>query len=360
MNFMLFILPKACDAFTKQRGYSEEKLYDSGNLYHSVEFAQYDYLQLGQYEKAQEMLSRMDSIISKLDGEKWNKTRDLIWIRQRMKTRQKLESFGVCIKPEPKSEPEHETVVSEDEFPITDGNMNYAAISELGLLLERLLQGIKMNSSTEMVERALKQSKKLIKNLESRKSLFQYIKNTALMMYQLMTGIRDFSKNTQNTEAFKKATDIQKQHMVQSSATPTLLYMPSYEIYGYVLLVRGEYRKAMEMFEASLEERMGRTLSLLGLARAHSMLGNREQTSYFYQYLQVQLQQADQNNLLVKEAENWRSSSKCRIAAEKMRDNWFWPYYLPFQPTKKKSSKAKEKHEKKMRRKIPRWKSWEG
>ena len=363
MNFMHFILSKACDAFTKQRGFSDEKLYDSGNLYHSIEFAQYDYLQLGQYEKAQEMLSRMDSIISKLDGAKWNKTRDFIWIQQRMKARQKLETFGGCLKPEPESE--HETVVPEDEFPITDGNMNYAAISELGLLLERLLQGIKMNSpcSEKMVDRALKQSKKLIKNLESRKSLFEYIKNTALMMHQLMTGIRDFAKNTKNTGALKKATDIQKQHMMQSSATPTLLYMPSYEVYGYVLLVRKEYEKALEMFEASLEERMGRTLSLLGLARAHSMLGDREQASYFYQYLQTQLQKAEEENLAVKEAENWRSSSKSRIAVEKIRDTWFWPYYLPFQLTdggETKCSKANKKDEKTKRRKIPRWKSWEG
>ena len=365
MNLMYFILSKACDAFTKQRGFSDEKLYDSGNLYHSVEFAQYDYLQLGQYEKAQEMLSRMDSIISKLVGAKLNKTRDFIWIQQRMAARQKLETFGKCLKPEPEPESEHETVVPEDEFPITDGNMNYAAISELGLLLDRLLQGIKLNSSCgeKMVDRAMKQTKKLIKNLESRKSLFEYIKNTALMMHQLMTGIRDFAKNTKNTGAFKKATDIQKQHMVQSSATPTLLYMPSYEIYGYVLLVRKEYEEALEMFEASLVERMGRTLSLLGLARAHSMLGNREQASYFYQYLQTQLQKADEENLAAKEAESWGSSSKSRIAVEKIRDTWFWPYYLPFQPADKgerRCSKANKKDEKTKRRKIPRWKSWEG
>ena len=48
--------------------------------------------------------------------------------------------------------------------------------------------------------------------------------------------------------------------------------MPPYEIYGYVLLVTKEYKRAKGEFEASLEEKMGRTLSLLGLARAHSLL----------------------------------------------------------------------------------------
>ena len=98
------------------------------------------------------------------------------------------------------------------------------------------------------------------------------------MMHQLMIGVRDFAKNVgckgRCKDPFQKARDIQKKHMIQSSATPTLLYMPSYEIYGYVLLVEKEYKKAKDEFEASLEERMGRTLSLLGLARAHSMLGN--------------------------------------------------------------------------------------
>ena len=105
--------------------------------------------------------------------------------------------------------------------------------------------------------------------------------------------------------------------------------MPSYEIYGYVLLVTKEYKRAKGEFEASLEEKMGRTLSLLGLARTHSLLGNTKQATFFYQYLRSQLQQADEGNLAVREAENWASSSKSKIAAEKLRDDWFWPNYLP-------------------------------
>ena len=86
-------------------------------------------------------------------------------------------------------------------------------------------------------------------------------------MQQLMIGVRHFAKNVATLvtswspvgckgrckDPFKKATDIQKKRMIQSSATPTLLYMPSYEIYGYVLLVTKEYKKAKDEFEASLE-----------------------------------------------------------------------------------------------------------
>ena len=320
----LFILSKACDALTKQRGKPDEELYDSSNLYHSVEYAQYDYLQSGQYEKAQEMLSRIDSIISKLEGKEQRK---LIWIQQRMTARQKLESLGVGSDSK-LSLNRSETVLSEDEYPISDGEMNYAAISEVGLLLLRLLQGIK-EANNPLVASALKQSEKLINILEPRKSTQEYVKYMVPMMQQLMIGVKNFAKNVGVKGPFKKATDIQKKHMIQSSATPTLLYMPSYEIYGYVLLVTKEYKKAKEEFEASLEEKMGRTLSLLGLARAHSMLGNTKQATFFYQYLRSQLQQADEGNLAVREAENWASSSKSKIEAEKLRDNWFWPNYLP-------------------------------
>ena len=193
-----------------------------------------------------------------------------------------------------------------------------------------------MNSSLgdKMADWAVRQSEKLIKNLESRKSLFEYTKYMAQMLHQVMTGIREalkklgifqrpgkwdpklkkmyffqtksmlhinskvcfrkvlifkasFIRNVAksvrcnprdvsgvNIRPFLEAAKIQKQLMIQSSATPTLLYMPSYEVLGYVLLAKQRYKQARGMFEASLEERMGRTLSLLGLARAHSMLGN--------------------------------------------------------------------------------------
>ena len=65
-----------------------------------------------------------------------------------------------------------------------------------GLLLVRLLHGIKMNSSLgyKMADWAVKQSEKLIKNLESRKSLFEYTKYMAQMLHQVMTGIREALK----------------------------------------------------------------------------------------------------------------------------------------------------------------------
>ena len=87
------------------------------------------------------------------------------------------------------------------------------------------------------------------------------------------------------------------------------------------------------MFETSIEERMGRSLSLLGLARAHSMLGNDKEADYFYKYLRTQLKTSDKNNPMVKEAENWvklkkSKSSEAKSKSESSYNSWFWPFLL--------------------------------
>ena len=77
------------------RGYPDVTLPDKSNLYHSVEYAQNDFLQMGQYAEAEKMLTRMKIIIAKVGGAKnWNKTKDLIWIQHRMNARQQIEYLG--------------------------------------------------------------------------------------------------------------------------------------------------------------------------------------------------------------------------------------------------------------------------
>ena len=294
------------------------------------------------------MMSKVDSMISKLGGPgAWNKTKELIWIQHRMHARQILESFG-------DPDVDNDSILFEgwkyQYDKIKNGEMIYAAISQLGLLLVHVLKGAKNCSednaifcqSNPMLNSALRQTKRLIQNLESRKSVFEYTKQSAKMLHKVFQGIKNLAEHARPyglkclikkdckareknfvskllTGPLKKATEIQKKFMIQNSATPTLLFMPSYEIYGYVLLALEKYKQAQKMFETSLMERMGRTLSLLGLARSHARLGNTKKAKYFYQYLRTQLQDSDQNNPVGREAENWSEST---------RDHWFWPYYL--------------------------------
>ena len=356
------------------------------NLYHSIEYLQNDFLQRGQYVKAHKVLLRLNLIISKLGGVlNWEKTKSLVWIQHRMYTRQLVESFGVGPSTDPfgcNAEKKNLETLNNlenlnfknlktlhkctDGFvgslvsePLEDGTMNYAAISELGMLLLHVFHGVqvcakdKISScpSNLLLNWAVKQSEKLINDLESRKSLHEYTKHMAQMLHHVMLGLIDLAENIRphgltcytqkkckaDIEKFsdivskvvngplKRATEIQKKLMIQSSATVTLLYMPSYEIYGHVLLFFDKYAEAKEMFETSLQERMGRAVSLLGLARAHAMLGNKQQADYFYKYLRKQLRQADKNNPMVKEAKRWSKSSS---QAEKLRNRWFFPYFL--------------------------------
>ena len=337
------------------RGIPDEKLPDEGNLYHSIEYAQNDYLQMGQYAEAEKLLIRMQTIIAKVGGaNNWNKTRNLIWIQHRMNARQQIEYLGNDQKISGPLELA-ERVPSDNDHPGTlriKEKIDYASISEVGMLLVHLLAEVKTCAKDENndclnnanIRWALGDCERLVNTLEtSTEKPQEYTKYMGKMMHQVMLAIRDLAeavrplglqcfsqpecKDKQSGDAilepFRKAVQIQREHMIQSSVTVTLLYMPSYEVLGYVLLALDSYEAALEMFENSLVEKMGRTLSLLGLARSHRMIGNEEKADFFYGYLQRQLQEADENNPIVAEAMSSDSPSEAK-------QKWIWPYYLPF------------------------------
>ena len=282
-------LVQACDAYSKVRGIPDEDLPDEGNLYHSIEYAQNDYLQMGQYAEAEELLTRMKTIIAKVGGaDKWNISSGLIWVQHRMNARQQIEYLGDGYN---KIEPLEwaERVPSDNEHPGTlriEEYIDYASISEVGMLLVHLLAEVKTCAKDEtndclsntIIRWALEESEKVVKTLDN-STAHDYTKNMGKMMQQVMLAIRDLGEAVRPlglkcfsdeeckkklsedviVEPFRKAVQIQKEHMIQSLATVTLLYMPSYEILGYVLLAFEKYEHALDMFEKSLVEKMGRT-----------------------------------------------------------------------------------------------------
>merc|ERR1719186_1135149 len=118
----------------------------------------------------------------------------------------------------------------------------------------------------------------------------------------------------------KNSTEIQDQ-MKQTYLTVTLLFIPSYELYGQVLIMLEEYEEATEMFEKSLLNTMGRTNSLVGLARSHAMLGHEEDADYFYGYVKDQLYQADEGNLYLQEINRWFKTK----SPQDIRPFFAWP-----------------------------------
>lgn len=327
-------------------------------------------------------MKRQEESIQKLGGAKsWEKTRDRFWELHRMYARQIFEAYGFphhftrhslpnpfgCKEGGKRrlgtlqhkcSDGVHGSLVSP---PTTDGQMNYAALSESGMLLLHVLSAANLCSNdtkntcedNNMLNWAIKRFQELDGDLNSRESTGEYTKQAVKMLHQIALGIRDLAedirpfglncyaqkncKALQNKKKLgilrrkvlsgplKKATDIQQKHMKQTPATPTLLFMPSYEIYGHLLLFLDFNEKAKEMFEKSLKERMGRTQSLVGLARSHAIIGNTEQADYFYGYILTQLHQADDGNLFVKEAKSWVESGG-KLKNEELRKKWWWPY----------------------------------
>ena len=84
----LVISVQACDDFSHARGFNHT--YDAGNLYHSLEFAQNDHLQLGQYSDANILLMRQDAAVvldltinSKTEEEAWKNAQKRMWEQRR-------------------------------------------------------------------------------------------------------------------------------------------------------------------------------------------------------------------------------------------------------------------------------------
>ena len=77
------------------------------------------------------------------------------------------------------------------------------------------------------------------------------------------------------------------------------------------------------MFELSLKERMGRTLSIAGLARSHAILGDISKANYFYTYLKNQMLEAHETNNLLNEATSWLTSGG---NIDSVLDQLRWPY----------------------------------
>ena len=375
--------------------------YDGENLYHSIEYAQYDSLQLGMYIDANKYLMRIEDAVSNQitahEGrlESWKKAEGRAWEQYRMYARQLIETYNTAPYFTRYSMPDaylclyanHENDSSDGQsvrhtecqpdagsisdktrlnFPhsvlrndLPDGRMNYAALSESGATLVTGLSAAKsyagqkgVNGTEGMIlKMCIDRLDQLSKDLKERKGTMNYVKHAVKMFQEILLGIKDLAeevkphgfqcynkkscpimKDKKSFERIRKqvlkghlrtATNIQRNDMVQSPATPTLLFMPSYEIYGHVLLLLDLNWKAKHMFENSLLERMGRVQSIVGLARAHAMVGNIKEATYFYTYLKNQLKNADDYNPFVAEANSWYNSDGNSTI---LQGQWHWPY----------------------------------
>ena len=381
---------QACDNLAEQRGFNHT--YDAGNLYHSIENAQNDYLQLGNYEKANELLIRQQKVValelnsknpnqkvknfnqkikkysqpSKYGSNKqWESAGERVWEMYRMYARQIFESYGEAHYYSYDHDNMKSMVVTRSVIHprIPDGKMNYAALAEAGMILMNGMMTAKQCATdkkkscakNEELNKWTKEFQGLIDELKPRTGTYDYVKYAVKMFNEILLGVKDLAEYIRpygfecyvkrncthmTTRSMRKeiqekvlnghlkaATEIQRAHMKQTPSTPTILFMPSYEVYGHILLFLEQPRQAQKMFETSLKERMGRTQSLIGLARSHSMQ-NKKKADFFYGYIKDQLKNADklfgqEYNLFVKEADAWLNGE---VNQNNQRDLWQWPY----------------------------------
>ena len=321
----------------------------------------------------------------------WKNAEKRMWEQHRMYARQLLESYDVAplflrnsfstpfgcsynLQPNSSNDPNPVTYkcvnsgssVEQVDLPrsvlrpdLEDGKMNYAAISEAGMLLVTGISAAKMCandlettcSNNTLLNMAIHEFRALDEELKSRNGVYEYVKYAIKMWTEILLGVKDLAefirpfgldcyankecKPMKTAETYDKirlrvingplrrATEIQQNFMIQSPSTPTLLFMPSYEIFGHVLFFLDYHAKAKDMFEMSLKERMGRTLSIVGLARSHAMLGDSSKADYFYTYLRNQMPEAHETNKILKEATSWiTSGGNINSVVDQLR----WPY----------------------------------
>ena len=136
---------QACDLLSQARGLNYT--YDGANLYHSLEYLQHDYAQLGQYKRADEVVARLRNIVSRIHDSSsdtsnlWGK-----WSSMRSEFRQSYEVYksdqtvsnpinisqGVC----PKFGQKYNFLPPESYIPENyQGNLEFMVTSEAGALL---------------------------------------------------------------------------------------------------------------------------------------------------------------------------------------------------------------------------------
>ena len=87
--------------------------------------------------------------------------------------------------------------------PISDGSMNYAAISEIGISLLHVFQHAMLCAEREegtscfddtFISAAVNRSEMLKENVQNRESIFEYTKGMVEMLHQVLLGIIELAE----------------------------------------------------------------------------------------------------------------------------------------------------------------------
>lgn len=263
---------------------------DSDNIYHSLEWLQYEYLQMGQFHKAQQLLNEMNHVAAIEKQPEYN-----FWA-ERMNARQILYTqhfTPVTALPQPLIEISHDK--------------NLAAYSECGMLLADGLRALHYQQM-DLLPIIHARFEKIISLVpdDSYKQACRLNEVEVLAMKSVM-----LDKNShKSTDMLDQSLALQSK--LQSSIhTFSVPFVPAQELYGEVMLqdpLPKNLQKAKKSYEDELQVNPNRTQAILGLARVEAKLGNVAKAKYWYQKLLKQYQHAD-SLLEVSEARKYLAKS---------------------------------------------------
>ncbi|MHB1947480.1 MAG: tetratricopeptide repeat protein [Gammaproteobacteria bacterium] len=251
---------------------------DADNIYHSTEWLQYEYLQTGQFKKAEKQLAIMRKVAETLNDPKYD-----FWL-YRMQARQLLYADET---PPVKELPKPLIEKSSDKI--------WAAYSECGLLLADGLSAIR-NEQTLLLSPIDSRFDNIISQLTMPSGAA--FKQACIMNQALLRGVKSVAIGKDRSAALKyfdRAYKIQTQ-LQSSHQSITLPYVPAQEIYGNFLLQdphRKNLLKAVDLYENELTYNPNRSEAILGMARAQVKLGNIKLANDWYNKLLVQYKNAD-------------------------------------------------------------------
>ena len=105
------------------------------------------------------------------------------------------------------------------------------------------------------------------------------------------------NKYDEAVEHIKKAVDLEDKTRYQPG--PSVVLMPSHEIYGEILLAMGKSPEAIKQFDLALQRRPNRSLSLLGKYKALKKLGETQKMTQLKELLMKNWKDADQQALIM-------------------------------------------------------------
>lgn len=251
---------------------------DADNVYHSLEWLQYEYLQMGQFKKARALVDQMRQVADLEQDAKY-----YFWF-YRMKARQIL--YSQSYKPV-KALPENMIEDADDK--------HWAGYSECGLLLADGLRAIH-NNQTYFLDRINSRFEDIIYQLNAPSGI-AFKKSCQLAQRELAaaTAFLLDDEKSRGLKSLNRALDIQ--YNLQSSEEPlTLPFIPAQEMYADFLLqdpLAKNLAQAVQLYTNELKFNPNRTEAILGLARAQAKLGNVNLAIQWYKKFLTQYAKSD-------------------------------------------------------------------